>query len=341
MQHMSASEPTVVVPHEPHDHGAKAVVDGAFALLVGLLAVVQARINGQLALVVGSGIEAAVWSFAIGLLVIIVVVAVVPSARAGVRRLYRAVVPTRMVPWWIFLGGLGGATFVASQGLVVPVTGVALFTIAVVAGQSANSLLVDKLGIGPGGPRPVTWARVVAAALAVAGVFLAVSGELADGVAAVGLLAFALVAGGAIALQQGVNGRVAVLARSPLPATLVNFTLGFTALLIVAGVIEGFDDVAFNPPPAPWTDPVLWLGGPIGVAFVMVAAFAVRRLGVLVFSLITIVGQLLGGVLVDIIAPVPGGTGVSVQTVAAVVLSIAATVLAFLGGRRAAGRMQT
>ena len=334
-----APQPVVASRDEPHDHGTRAAIDGAFAVLVGLLAVVQARINGELALAIGSGFEAAAWSFATGLVVIAVIVSALPGARAGVRRMRAAFRPPASAPWWILLGGLGGATFVAAQGLVVPVTGVALFTIAVVAGQSANSLVVDKFGIGPGGRRPVTVPRVVAAGLAVTGVVVAVSGELDSGVVAAGLLAFALIAGGAIALQQGVNGRVAVVARTPLPATLVNFSLGFASLFVVASVLEVVDGAAFTAPPAPWHEPVLWLGGPIGVAFVMVAAFAVRGLGVLVFSLLTIVGQLVGGVVVDLIAPVPGEAGVGGHTVAAVILSIAATVLAFLGGRRAAGRM--
>lgn len=120
-------------------------------MLVGLLAVIQARIgNGELALVVGSGIEAAVASFGSGLLLIVVIVLSVPSARAGTRRLAHAARVPPKVPIWTFLGGLGGATFVAAQGLVVPTTGVALFTIAIVAGLSGNSLVADKYGIGPG-----------------------------------------------------------------------------------------------------------------------------------------------------------------------------------------------
>jgi transporter family-2 protein len=325
---------------QPHDHGARAVMDGAFALLVGLLAVIQARINGELALAVGSGIEAAVASFGTGLILIAVIVLAVPSARAGARRLMRALQIPPRVPAWTLLGGLGGATFVASQGLVVPTTGVALFTVAVVAGLSGNSLVADKYGIGPGGRRPVTWPRVVAAVVAVAGVGLAVSGEFGSGEVAFGLLLLALVAGAMVAVQQGLNGRVAVIAGTPLPAALVNFIVGFAALLLIGGLIEAFDAQTFTAPPAPWEQPVLWLGGPIGVAFVVVAAFAVRGLGVLLFSLLTIVGQLVGGVLVDFVAPVPGGAGLTWQTIAAVLLSMAATLLAFLGSRRSPGRMQ-
>ena len=145
---------TVSVPEqidEAHDHGVKAWVDGIGAVVVGVLSVVQARINGQLALQVGSGTEAAVVSFGTGLLMIAIIVVLVASGRRGVARS-----PTRCAALAGFRsgrssGGLGGATFVASQGLVVPATGVALFTVAVVAGLTANSLVADRFGVGPGG----------------------------------------------------------------------------------------------------------------------------------------------------------------------------------------------
>ena len=46
-------------------------------------------------------------------------------------------------------GGLGGAMYVASQSITVATLGVALFTVCIVAGQTGNSLLVDRLGLGP------------------------------------------------------------------------------------------------------------------------------------------------------------------------------------------------
>ena len=341
MQHMTAADSALDDdPDLPHDHGARAIIDGALAILVGLLSVLQSRINGQLAIQVGSGMEAAALSFGTGLVLIAVIVAATPAARGGVRRLAHAL-RQHTVPRWIVLGGLGGASFVASQGLVVPTTGVALFTVAIVAGLTANSLVADRLGVGPGGRRPVTWPRIVAAAMSVAGVFIAVSGNIGRGEFAAGLLTLAFFAGALVALQQGVNGRVAVTAGSPLTAALVNFIVGFSALFVLTTILELTDATALVMPPAIWSEPLLWLGGPIGVAFVVVASFAVRGLGVLLFSLLTIVGQLAGGVLVDILAPVPGGSGVATATLVAVAISLAATVLAFLGSRRPTGTMPT
>ncbi len=313
-------------------HGARFWVDVVLAIVVGVLSVVQARINGALAVRVGSGTEAALWSFLTGLVIVLALIALTPSGRAGAARLTREVRSRAIAPW-LLLGGLGGATFVASQGLVVPSTGVALFTVAVVAGLTGNSLVADRLGVGPGGRRQVTLARVLAAAITVAGVALAVSGSAMDGHGHVGLLVFAVFAGALVAIQQGLNGRVAVAAGSPLTAAGVNFVVGCTALLLLTEVFQLAHVGTFVAPPAPWDEPVLWLGGPIGVVFVGVAAFAVRELGVLLFSLLTIVGQLVGGVLTDLVAPLPGADGVTWQTFAAVGMCIGATALAFLGSR--------
>jgi transporter family-2 protein len=307
--------------------------DGSLAVMVGVLAVIQARINGELAGRLNSGFEAAALSFGAGFVMIAAVVLCNPRGRTGLRTLagrVRGRVTPRL-PWWAMLGGVGGAMFVAAQGLAVPTLGVALFTVAVVAGQTGNSLVADRLGVGPGGRRPVTGPRVFAAVLCVAGVALAVQGGMTDGSFAPALVLFAMAAGALVAFQQGLNGRVAVAAGNPLVAAMVNFTVGLVVLSVIAGVVEQVDGKPFVPPPAIWSEPVLWLGGPIGVVFVTVAAFAVRGLGVLLFSLLTIVGQLLGGLGVDLVSPTRAGQSISWQLLAAVALSILATLLAFLG----------
>ena len=60
------------------------------------------------------------------------------------------------VPWWTLVGGLAGALQIAVMGLVSPLIGVAALTVLLVSGQTANGLLVDRVGLTPGGPRPVT-----------------------------------------------------------------------------------------------------------------------------------------------------------------------------------------
>lgn len=332
----SSTPATPLTASQPQHHGWRLVRDSALGILVGFLSVVQSRINGQLAIEMDSGINAAVISFGTGLALIAVVVLALPRPRAGFFSVLRGL-RRGLLPKWLIIGGLGGATFVASQGAVVPTTGVALFTVAIVAGLTANSLLADRLGVGPGGRRPVTATRVIAAVLAVAGVLVAVAGKIGTGSFAALLLLLAFVAGGTVAFQQGLNARVGVAAQSALAAGLFNFIMGFSALVIVAALVQTQQPGLPLSPPSIAQQPILWTGGLIGVTFVVVAASAVRGLGVLLFSLLTIVGQLAGGVAVDLINPIPGAGSLPWSTWAAVGLAIVAALLAFLGSRSRPG----
>ena len=116
----------------------------------------------------------------------------------------------------------------------------------------------------------------------------------------------ALIAGLVIAVQQAINGRVGAAARNAWTAAWVNFTLGTVMLGAVLGLAWAFTE--FDPgslPAGPWW---LYIGGTIGVLFIAAAAWVVQRLGVLLFALLTITGQLTGAVLLDWLAPADGVT---------------------------------
>ena len=98
------------------------------AALIGVLTAVQARINGQLGLRLDDGFVAAAISFSSGLVILIVVSLVAPTGRRGFARL-AAGTRERTIPWWMLIGGAAGAFTVATQGLVVAIIGVSLFTV--------------------------------------------------------------------------------------------------------------------------------------------------------------------------------------------------------------------
>ncbi|MFK3982920.1 DMT family transporter [Micromonospora sp. NPDC050397] len=268
------------------------------ALVSGGAVAVQSRINGELGVRLHDGIAAAVVSFGIGL---VTLAALAFGSPAGRRHLgvFRSALRDGSLRPWQCLGGACGAFMVANQGLTVGRLGVAIFTVAVVAGQSASSLVVDRAGIGPAGRQRVTAARLAGAALTVPAVFLAV-GDRPDDPAGLALALLPLLAGLGLAWQQAVNGRVRAAAGSVLTATLVNFAVGTAALLVafaVSTAVRGWPTGGL--PGEPW----LYLGGPIGILFIAVAAALVRFTGVLLLSLATIAGQVVGAVLIDLFAP--------------------------------------
>ncbi len=302
-------------------------VPGVLAIVVGVLVVVQSRINGQLSAEIGDGLLAAVISFGTGLVVVSVLLLASRANREAVSRL-ASLVRERRLSLWMLIGGLGGATLVAAQGIAVPMIGVALFTVSLVAGQTANGLLVDHVGLGPRGVAPVTTSRAVGSCIAVVAVVVAVFGRFGSADFVVGLVVFVALAGALIAAQQAVNGRVAAVTGRPVVAGFVNFVVGFTALL-VAWIVSGHGGVLL---PVVAGKPWLYLGGPIGVIFIVVAAVIVRSLGVLLFGLLSVAGQLGGALILDRAFPT-SGSALSWQLVAGTILTFIGVAIAGRGSR--------
>ena len=301
------------------------------AFVTGAFIVGQARVNAELGSRLGDGVLAAAISFGSGLVLLLVLVALLPAGRRGLRRVGTARRRGALRSWQL-LGGLGGALLVAGQGITAHVLGTALFTIAVVAGQSAGGLAVDRAGLGPAGPQRTTPPRVLGAVLMLGAVALSVAPSLRGDVP-VALALLPLLAGVAIATQQALNGRVAAAAggsgegrdsliSSVLPASVINFVVGFAAL-VVAAVIA----LLILGPPAPLpTEWYLYLGGPFGAIFIGLGAWVVGEVGVLLLALGAIAGQVVGAVVVDTVLPSSAGTPGLTTVLGAALTLVAAAV---------------
>jgi bacterial/archaeal transporter family-2 protein len=276
-------------------------VGAAVSAGVGLAA--QARLNGELGARIGDGVAAALASTTAGMVVLLVLVPALPAGRRGLASI-RTGLRTGGLRWWHCCGGLGGALFVAGQGISVGALGVAVFTVAIVAGSAVGGLLADRWGLGPAGPHGVSAARVGGTLACIAAVAVAVSDRLGvPGTAA--LVVLPLLAGVAVATQSALNGRVGAAARSPWPATLVSFAVAELTLAVVwlAGIAVRGAPVGGLPP-----DPWLYAAGLIGIVVIATAARVVGQVGVLVFSLASVAGQLLGALALDALTAGPRPT---------------------------------
>lgn len=282
-----------------------AVVAVPIMLLAGGLVAVQSLVNGRLAAELGTGpragLAAAAISFGSGLVLVAMVVAANPRARAGIGRFRHGLRSRGLRPTDV-VGGVFGAFLVATQGLTVGTIGVALFSVAVTAGQSSSALLVDHVGLGPSGKQAASTPRMVAAAFAVAAVLLAAGERLVDSFSP-GLLLLAalpLLAGAGSAVQQALNGRVAAVA-GPWVTTLNNFVVGTSVLLVVL-VLTLLLPGELGPLPGAWW---LYAGGAMGVGFIWLAAVLVKVHGVLVLGLSMLAGQVITAELLELLAPDP------------------------------------
>lgn len=299
------------------------------AVSVGVLTAVQARINGQLGVRLDHAMVAAVISFGSGLLLIALVSVLTPGGRRGAVLLSRGI-RERSIPWWMLVGGAAGALTVGTQAVAVGIVGVSLFTVGIVAGQTVGGLILDRVGYGPGGVVAVTVPRLVGGALALAAVgVVLISGDGLAGVP-VWMVVLPVVVGAGLAWQQATNGRLRVRVGTPVTATLVNFTLGTAILAVLAVVVTIVDG-----PPAPLpSEPWLYLGGALGVAYIMLSAALVARTGVLLFGLAAVSGQLLASLALDVLWPAPAGPGVVVEAITVVIGLASVFVAAFWPVRR-------
>lgn len=294
--------------------------------LAGVLSAIQARMNGELSSVFGNGVQAAMWNFGSGWIIVLALLLVMPGARAGIAQIARGL-RDRTIPWWLLLGGALGALFVAAQSISVPLVGIAVFTVAYVAGQSGSSLVVDRAGLGPMGAVAVTRRRALAALIAVAGVGVAVFDRLGSGeIRGLGLigLGLALLAGTGRAVQQALNGRVGRVASSPMSATFFNFTVGVAVLSVTLVLVVR---LAAWPVGGLFTGPWwAYFGGLFGVGLVFMSSWAVAIIGVLRFGLLSIAGSLSGALLLDVFVPI-AGSRVAWNLVGGVILTFVAVAL--------------
>ena len=300
-------------------------------LVAGAMVALQSQVNGKLASRLGdgprAGIGAAVVSFGTGLVILAVLTALVPTLRATAVRFHGIVRGGQLQPAEI-IGGLFGAFLVACQGITVGTIGVALFSVALTAGQAVSALAVDHAGIGPAGQQAIAPPRVVAAVFAVAAVVLATWSRLAAHLSGL-VLAFALLAflaGAGSSVQQAINGRVSRQV-GPWMTTLNNFVVGMAALVVVFLVSLLAHGHLHALPHAWW----LYIGGPIGMTFIWLAALLVRVYGVLVLGLSMIAGQVIGA---QIIQAVADHHAVPASGIAAAALTVVGVVVALAMRRR-------
>jgi transporter family-2 protein len=105
-------------------------------------------------------VRASFVSFAVGAIVLLVVVLI--AARGGGHRAGAA-------PWWAWVGGAIGASYVVSSIVVAPRLGSAAFFGLVVASQLMASVLIDRFGWLGFAQRQVGPMRLAGVVLLVAG----------------------------------------------------------------------------------------------------------------------------------------------------------------------------
>ncbi|MEY2778736.1 MAG: hypothetical protein RL008_832 [Actinomycetota bacterium] len=264
------------------------------AFIAGVAATLQAGISGQLAKELNDGIMAALVSN-IGGTIFTALFLLNPNVRKQAKKLFRAVVSGTFAKWQL-LGGVAGAVYISTASSTVSIIGTGLFTVVLVASQNVSGIIVDKFGFSSGSKRKITPKRALAVVIGIVAVLLSVS-EFDGKILWLPIFAV-VIAGLAVTIQFALNGRVTKASNSQVSA-FINFPMSMFAVLITLLVMNLFGK-NWNSWPDQWW---LYSAGFLGAVVVFLAAATIRTLGVLLFGLASVAGQLITSIALDVILP--------------------------------------
>ena len=136
-----------------------------FAIAAGAGVAAQAVINSRLRFILGAPIWAASTQFIVGFFVLMVLAAATRQSLPSGAAIARA-------PWWMWTGGLFGASFIYMSVVATPRLGAALMLSASIVGQLGAALVIDHFGVFGTEVLPISAMRLVGVVLLVAGVIL-------------------------------------------------------------------------------------------------------------------------------------------------------------------------
>jgi transporter family-2 protein len=254
----------------------------------------QAGISGQLAHELNDGIMAALISN-IGGALFTGLFLLNPEVRKKGKKLFQDVISGKFAKWQL-LGGVAGAVYISTASSTVSIIGTGLFTVVLVASQNMSGIVADRFGWSSGSRKKITPKRSIAAVIGIAAVLLSVT-DFQGKILWIPIAAVVM-AGVAVTVQFALNGRVTKAANSQVSA-FINFPMSLITVSITLIVMNLFGK-NWNTWPNQWW---LYTAGFLGAVVVYLAAATIRTLGVLLFGLASVAGQLITSIALDVILP--------------------------------------
>jgi transporter family-2 protein len=264
------------------------------AFVAGIAATLQAGVSGQLAHELNDGIMAALISN-IGGTLFTGLFLLNPEVRKKGKELFQDVVSGKFAKWQL-LGGVAGAIYISTASSTVSIIGTGLFTVVLVASQNMSGIVVDRFGLSSGSRKKITPKRSIAAVIGIVAVLLSVS-DFQGKILWIPIAAVVM-AGLAVTVQFTLNGRVTKAANSQVSA-FINFPMSLITVSLTLIVMNLFGK-NWNTWPNQWW---LYTAGFLGAVVVYLAAATIRTLGVLLFGLASVAGQLITSIALDVILP--------------------------------------
>jgi transporter family-2 protein len=218
-----------------------------------------------------------------------------PEVRKKGKKLFQDVISGKFAKWQL-LGGVAGAVYISTASSTVSIIGTGLFTVVLVASQNMSGIVADRFGLSSGSRKKITPKRSIAAVIGIAAVLLSVT-DFQGKILWIPIAAVVM-AGVAVTVQFALNGRVTKAANSQVSA-FINFPMSLITVSITLIVMNLFGK-NWNTWPNQWW---LYTAGFLGAVVVYLAAATIRTLGVLLFGLASVAGQLITSIALDVILP--------------------------------------
>lgn len=266
-------------------------------VLIGAGLAVQTGVNARLRQLVGSPFMASAVSFAIGALALngLLLVTNTPIT-----------IPLRVFagqPVWLWLGGVLGVVGLTVNLVLFTQLGSVRAAVLPIFGQVLAGTVIDQFGWWGAPRQPLATIKLLGLLAVTGGVQLATGWQprsfRLNSPRQWRWSALGVFAGGLVAVQATINGRLGTVLRSASHAAAISFTIGALLLLLLVGALRVPVHLGQAWQQAGTANWWLWSGGLLGADYVLGCAWLVPKIGTGQVVVLALSGQLTLSALIE------------------------------------------
>lgn len=267
-------------------------------LVAGAAIPVQTSINSRLSRFTQSSLYASAISFTVGTLLLVIL-----NFILNPHLLTAEAFGHYHFDYYWYVGGLMGVIYLTGNMILLPRIGASLTVVTTITGQILMSVLIDTFGWFNVDVQALHVMKVLGIVLLLIGIILMNLQKNAKQLAQSGhngpWMLSGMIIGFTPPIQTAINSHLGQTLHSPFFASLVSFTVGASALIILTLMLHRHVKIHTT---SEQHGPLKWwhfIGGALGVIFVTTNIILTPVIGV-TFTLITVmVGQIIMGLLID------------------------------------------
>lgn len=267
-------------------------------LVAGAVIPVQTSINSRLSRFTQSSLYASAISFTVGTLLLVIL-----NFILNPHLLTAEAFGHYHFDYYWYVGGLMGVIYLTGNMILLPRIGASLTVVTTITGQILMSMLIDTFGWFNVDVQALHVMKALGIVLLLIGIILMNLQKNAKQLAQSGhngpWMLSGMIIGFTPPIQTAINSHLGQTLHSPFFASLVSFTVGASALIILTLMLHRHVKIHAT---SEQHGPLKWwhfVGGALGVIFVTTNIILTPVIGV-TFTLITVmVGQIIMGLLID------------------------------------------